>query len=59
MSKPSRIDLTSELGRLNEMVSSLYVEVMMIERLLCEVAEKLRIDSDTYHDVCSTFGGRE
>ncbi len=59
MSKFTRMDLEVELGKLREMVTNMYAEVMMIERLLCEIAEKLQVDKDLLEEVCSHWSVKE
>jgi len=48
----SRINLEIELGKVKETLENLFVEVLMVEMLLCSIAEKLDVDYDVRSKVC-------
>jgi len=48
----SRINLEIELGKVKETLENLFVEVLMVEMLLCSIAEKLNVDYDVRSNVC-------
>jgi len=48
----SRINLEIELGKVKETLENLEAEIMVLERLVCLVAEKVGVDYDVWREVC-------
>ncbi|MEM4977207.1 MAG: hypothetical protein QXT64_07785 [Desulfurococcaceae archaeon] len=48
----SYYNLLRQIERVVTYVESIYVEVLLMEQLLCEVAKKLGIDSTVVSEVC-------
>lgn len=48
----SYYNLLRQIERVVSYVESIYVEVLLMEQLLCEVAKKLGIDGTVVNEVC-------